>query len=70
MTALLSHAETTANEKAMRIIARSLFRELKENGYDTRQIVNLSTELIGLVNSDLRAKPEAATFANSVRPSA
>ena len=69
MATILTDAGTAANEKAMRIIARSLFKELKQNGYDTRQIVNLSNELLGLVTTDLRSQPEAAGFA-SLRPQA
>jgi len=42
------------NDKALKIIAKSLFRELKEHGYDCRQIVSVSTELLGLVTTDLR----------------
>ncbi len=46
---------TRSNDKSLKIIAKSIFRELKENGYDCRQIVSLSTELIGLVTSDLKS---------------
>ena len=41
-------------DKAVKILAKSLFRELRMQGYDTRQIVALSTELIGLVTSEIR----------------
>ena len=41
-------------DKALKIIAKSLYKELKENGYNSRQIVSLSTELISLVTTDLR----------------
>jgi len=44
-----------SNDKSLKIIAKSLFKELKENGYDCRQIVSLSTELIGLVTTDLKS---------------
>lgn len=49
------------NQKAMRIIARSLFKELKQNGYDSSEIVTLSSELISLVTSDLRAPSTSAS---------
>ena len=48
------------HDRSLKIIAKSLFRELKENGYDNRQIVNLSTELLGLVTSELRDTGQAA----------
>jgi hypothetical protein len=40
--------------KATRILAKSLFRELRGNGYSPNQILSLSTELIDLVTQDLR----------------
>ena len=45
-------------DKAVKILAKSLFRELKSQGYDVRQIVALSSELISLVTTDFR--PDAA----------
>jgi hypothetical protein len=44
-------------DKAVRILAKSIFRELKTNGYSPRQIVALSSELIGLVTHDMRSEP-------------
>lgn len=43
-----------APEKSVKILAKSLFRELRSNGYDDRQIVALSTELIGLLTTDIK----------------
>jgi hypothetical protein len=45
--------------KATRILAKSLFKELRGNGYSPNQILSLSTELIGLVTQDLRAEQDA-----------
>lgn len=45
---------TRLHDRSLKIIAKSLFKELKENGYDNRQIVNLSTELLSLVTTALR----------------
>ena len=61
MTALLREAGFSQQEKALKIIAKSLFRELKDNGYDSRQIVSVSSELLSLVTSDLRINRSAAT---------
>jgi hypothetical protein len=47
-------------DKSLKILAKSIFRELKENGYDSRHIVSLSTELISLVTSDLKGQETAA----------
>jgi hypothetical protein len=41
--------------KGTKILAKSLFKELRGNGYTTNQILSLSTELIDLVTQDLRA---------------
>lgn len=55
MGALINEANSTRlHDRSLKIIAKSLFRELKENGYDNRQIVNLSTELLSLVTTELR----------------
>jgi hypothetical protein len=41
-------------EKALKILARSIFKELKSQGYEAKQIVSLATELISEVTSDLQ----------------
>ena len=43
-------------EKALRILAKSIFKELKAQGYDSRQVVSLATELIAQVTTDLADK--------------
>ena len=45
--------------KATRILAKSLFKELRGNGYSPNQILSLSTELIDLVTKDLRSDQAA-----------
>ena len=40
--------------KGAQILAKSLFKELRGNGYSANQILGLSTELIDLVTKDLR----------------
>ncbi len=41
-------------ERALKILSRSLYRELRQNGYEPKQIVALATELIGLVTTDIK----------------
>ena len=41
-------------EKALRILAKSIYKELRAQGYDHRQVVALATELIAQVTSDLQ----------------
>jgi len=43
-----------------RILARSFYRELRENGYTPRQLLALSTELIDLITQDLQADRKGA----------
>ena len=40
-------------EKALKILAKSIFKELKSQGYETKQIVGLATELLSQVTEDL-----------------
>ena len=48
-------------DKAVKILAKSIFRELKMNGYETRQIVALSSELLGLVTSTIKTEPDGSS---------
>jgi len=41
-------------ERALKILSKSLYRELRQNGYEPKQIVALATEIIGLVTSDIK----------------
>jgi uncharacterized protein (UPF0335 family) len=47
-------AARTERAKAVQILAKSIFKELRTQGYDTKEIVALSTELLGLVTNELR----------------
>ena len=52
-------ASRTDADRAVRILAKSLFRQLKESGYENREILSLSTELLGLITNDLRPSEDA-----------
>ncbi len=54
--------------KGAQILAKSLFRELRENGYSANQVLSLSTELIDLVTQDLKAASEASESARRESP--
>jgi hypothetical protein len=47
-------APPASSDKAVRILAKSLFRQLKDAGYQNRDILNLSTELVSLITTDLK----------------
>ena len=48
-----SPVETRPNTKSVGILARSLFRQMRHEGYSPEQIIGLSTELLQLVRDDL-----------------
>ncbi len=49
------------DNKATKILAKSLFKELRGNGYSANQILGLSAELIDLVTQDLRDASAASS---------
>ena len=56
--------KTLANDnKGVSILARSLFRTMSEQGYSKEQIIGLSTELIQLVQEDMRRASDNALAA-------
>lgn len=42
--------------RALRILAKSVFRELKTTGYSRSDIVSFATEMLSLVSSDIRGE--------------
>jgi hypothetical protein len=40
-------------ERALRILSKSLYRDLRQNGYEPKQIVSLASELIEQVTTDM-----------------
>ncbi len=53
------------DNKGTKILAKSLFKELRGNGYSTNQILSLSTELIELVTQDLKDEHAQAAAAQA-----
>lgn len=47
-------APTANREKALRILSKSIYKDLRQNGYEPRQIVALASEIISLVTSDIK----------------
>lgn len=54
---------STLDNKGTKILAKSLFKELRGSGYSTNQILSLSTELIDLVTQDLKGEHAQAAAA-------
>jgi hypothetical protein len=40
-------------DRALRILSKSLYRDLRQNGYEPKQIVALASELIQQVTTDI-----------------
>ena len=47
-------ASAPNRERALKILSKSIYKELRQNGYEPKQIVALATEIIGLVTSDMK----------------
>ena len=53
---------TTPEQRALRILAKSVFRELKQSGYKRGEMIAFTTELLDLVASEM--KSDASTAAS------
>ena len=51
---------TTNNNRGVDILARSMFRQMREQGYSSDQIVRFSSELLDLVHTDIKEDLEPA----------
>ena len=49
-------ASPTTDAKGVSILARSLFRQMREQGFSEEQIIGLSSELIQLVSEDMQRR--------------
>ncbi|MBN1356885.1 hypothetical protein JXA40_11540 [bacterium] len=46
------------SDKPARVLARTFFRELRENGYSDEQILWFSSEMIDCLNKDLNRRTQ------------
>lgn len=44
----------SSDSRGVQILARSLFRDMRQQGFSKDQIISLSTQLIALVNEDMQ----------------
>ncbi len=56
----------TRDPRALAILAKTIYRELRGSGYTARDVMKLAGELLGLVTSDVRGVRDAAS--DSVPP--
>ena len=50
----MSAGSNGGEPRALRILAKSVFRELKTTGYSRSDIVAFATEMLSLVSTDIR----------------
>ena len=55
----LGQGQSNGRERAVKILAKSIYKELRQNGYDPKQIVALSSELISLVTTEIKEDDKA-----------
>jgi|tagenome__1003787_1003787.scaffolds.fasta_scaffold20903944_2 hypothetical protein len=55
-----SAVSSSNRERALKILSKSIYRELRQNGYEPKQIVALATELISLVTTDIKEDSRVA----------
>ena len=46
--------DSEASQRALRVLAKSVFKELKRNGYERAEMVSFASELLELVTDELR----------------
>ena len=66
--AVSSESATIPNrEKALKILSKSIYKEMRQNGYEPKQIVALATELISEVTARISQREPAATHVAAAR---
>jgi hypothetical protein len=53
LATMQTEAPVINRERALRILSKSLYRDLRQNGYEPKQIVALASELIAQVTTDI-----------------
>jgi hypothetical protein len=53
-TRVSEDAPVVASERTARVLARTLYKELRQSGLEERTVLVVATELLGLVARDLR----------------
>ncbi len=48
----------TRDPKALAILAKTIYRELRSSGYAERDVMSLAGELLGMVANEVRARRE------------
>ncbi len=56
----LNEQSTTATQRALRVLARSVLRELKRSGYSRTEMVTFASEVLDLVATEMKTDEDAA----------
>ncbi len=59
MTPTKTPTSASAHQRALKILAKSVYRELKSSGYERRDMIAFTTELLDLVTNEMKADSEA-----------
>ena len=57
-----SSRNLTLDERGIRAVARTMYRELQSQGYSSSQIIDFSSQMIELVRAQLRAQTRPCPF--------
>lgn len=49
-------ADRGADDRTAKVLAKTLYRELRHSGLEEREVLAVATELLGLVARDLRSR--------------
>ncbi len=50
----LNERSATAKQRALRVVARTVLKELRRSGYSRAEMVTFTTELLDLVSAEMR----------------
>jgi hypothetical protein len=53
-----THVSRAHDSRALKILAKSLYRDLRASGYEEREVIALAGELLGLVSHEVRGRRE------------
>ncbi len=53
LAAIQTETPVMNRERALRILSKSLYRDMRQNGYEPKQIVAFASELIAQVTTDI-----------------
>jgi hypothetical protein len=62
----MTQAEKEAKQRAVKILARSIYKDLEGQGFDEKQIVALATELISQVTTRMSRDSSHPPMAKAV----